>query len=155
MTRERQAARAVRAVARLSRAVERVLVDVSLAQYRVLSAVDDGGDRATLLARGLALAKPTVTAAVDGLVERGYLVREPVPGDRRSSRISLTTDGRRALAEAEAAMATRLSAILDHAADPTRALGELAGLGPALDAAIAGRAASPAAATPVPGAGRR
>src|SRR5205807_2543610 len=90
---------------------------LSLAQYRVLAAVEDGGERATHLARGLALAKPTVTAAVDGLVERGLLVREPVPGDRRSLRIALTATGRRVLAEADAAMADRLAGVMDAAGE--------------------------------------
>lgn len=102
---------AVRTVARLARKLE-CATDLSLSQYRVLAAVDDGGERATHLAHALALAKPTVTAAVDGLVERGFLAREPVPGDRRSVRIALTTSGRLALATAEAAMAATLEAAL-------------------------------------------
>lgn len=103
--------RAIRAVARLARRLE-CAIDLSLPQYRVLAAVDDGGERSTHLARALALAKPTVTAAVDGLVERGLLAREPVPGDRRSVRIALTDAGRAALAEAEAAMTAALAAAL-------------------------------------------
>ncbi len=102
---------AVRVVARLARRLE-CATDLSLSQFRVLAAVDDGGERATHLAHALALAKPTVTAAVDGLVERGLLVREPVPGDRRSLRIALTDAGRAALGEAEEAMAAALEAAL-------------------------------------------
>ena len=102
---------AVRTVARLARTIE-CASDLSLPQYRVLAAVDDGGERATHLARALALAKPTVTAAVDGLVERGLLAREPVPGDRRSVRIALTDAGRAALAASETSMAAALAAAL-------------------------------------------
>jgi DNA-binding MarR family transcriptional regulator len=102
---------AVRTVARLARKLE-CAIELSLSQYRVLAAVDDGGERATYLAHALALAKPTVTAAVDGLVERGLLTREPVPGDRRSVRIGLTDAGRTTLTEAEAAMGTALAASL-------------------------------------------
>ena len=115
MTTTTVAADAVRAVARLARKLE-CATDLSLSQYRVLAAVDDGGERATHLAHALALAKPTVTAAVDGLVERGLLAREPVPGDRRSVRIALTEAGRGTLTGAEAAMAAALQAALPPAA---------------------------------------
>ncbi len=127
------AARAARAVARLARVLECALGGLTLAQYRVLAAVDDGGERATHLASCLALAKPTVTAAVDGLVDRGYLAREPVPGDRRSTRIVLTRAGRERLHEAEEAMAGALSKVLEQAGDPRPALNLLAGLALALD----------------------
>ena len=125
--------RAVRTLARLARIMECSLGGLTLPQYRVLAAVDDGGERATHLASGLALAKPTVTAAVDGLVERGFLAREPVPGDRRSTRIGLTPSGRRTLAAAEAAMAEALSRILELTDDQTSVLAALAALGTAVD----------------------
>jgi DNA-binding MarR family transcriptional regulator len=128
-------ARAVRAVARLARVLECSLGGLSLAQYRVLAAVDDGGERATHLAEGLALAKPTVTAAVDGLAERGLLAREPVPRDRRSVRIALTPAGRQVLRDAEAAMSSRLAGVLAQAGavDGDTALSALAALGPLLE----------------------
>lgn len=127
--------RAVRALVRLARLLE-CSTDLSLSQYRVLAAVADGGERATHLARGLALAKPTVTAAVDGLVERGLLLRIPVPADRRSVRIALTEDGRRVLKEAEAAMVERLRAVVDD--EGLAALGSLT-VGPAADPSRAAR----------------
>jgi DNA-binding MarR family transcriptional regulator len=130
---------AVRTVARLARALECGLTDLSMAQYRVLAAVADGGERATHLAHGLAVAKPTVTAAVDGLVERGLLVRQPVPGDRRAVRISLTAAGRAALAQAEAGMAERLAGVLERTAARTAVLRALDALGPALDRPLPGR----------------
>jgi DNA-binding MarR family transcriptional regulator len=133
--------RAVRAVARLARVLECALAalspSVSLAHYRVLAALDDGGERASQLARGLALAKPTVTAAVDGLVERGLVVREPVPGDRRSLRISLTAPGRALLAAADAALSSRL-------ADVVAASGVEAGAAVAALAAVAPAPREPA-----------
>src|SRR5262245_14402043 len=127
---------AARTVARLARKLE-CATDLSLSQYRVLSAVDDGGERATQLARALALAKPTVTAAVDGLVERGLLAREAVPGDRRSLRIALTPVGAEALADAEAAMGARLAAVTSGAGDEEGLLAALTSLGDALDRARA------------------
>src|SRR5207249_8612564 len=59
------------------------------------------------LAGRLSLAKPTVSAAVDGLVERGLLVREAVAGDRRAVRLGVTPAGRKQLARTERAMAER------------------------------------------------
>lgn len=127
--------RAVRALVRLARLLE-CSTDLSLSQYRVLAAVADGGERATHLARGLALAKPTVTAAVDGLVERGLMLRTPVPDDRRSVRIALTHEGQRLLEQVEAAMAERLRSVLDE--DAVAALAGLT-IGPAADPSRAGR----------------
>jgi len=129
--------RAVRAVARLARVLECSLDGLTAAQYRVLAAVDAGGERATHLAHGLALAKPTVTAAVDGMVERGLLSREPVVGDRRSLRIALTPAGTEALAAADAAATTRLAAVLAGVDDPHGIVAALAQLAPALDGAMA------------------
>ena len=132
-----QEVRAVRSVVRLARVLECSLGVLSAAQYRVLAAVDAGGERATHLAQGLALAKPTVTAAVDGLAERGLLAREPVAGDRRAVRIAHTAAGREALAEADAATAARLAAVLGGVDDPAAVLAALASLAPALDGALA------------------
>ena len=88
---------AVRTLARLARMLERSTGGVTLPQFRVLALVDEGGERASQLAERLAVAKPTVTAVVDGLVERGYLTRTADEGDRRATRIALTQRGRRAL----------------------------------------------------------
>ncbi len=130
---KREEVLAVRAVARLARVLECSLNGLTAAQYRVLAAVDAGGERATHLAHGLAMAKPTVTAAVDGLVERGLVCREPVAGDRRSLRISLTAAGREALAEADAATTARLNRVLAGVDDPQAVLAALASIAPALD----------------------
>lgn len=111
-------------MARLARSFECAMGDISLTQFRVLATVDDGGERATQLAHALALAKPSVTAAVDGLVDRGWLVRGPVPNDRRAVRIALTVAGRQALRDAEAVMATRLASA-GASADTVAALARL------------------------------
>src|SRR5437667_450557 len=90
-------ARAVRGLALAARSLEQAAGDLTLAQYRVLAFVAAGAERSSLVARGLALAKPTVTAAVDGLVERKLLTREAVAGDRRSLRLAVTRAGASAL----------------------------------------------------------
>src|SRR5207253_11346475 len=101
---------------------------LTLAQRRVLAYVAGGAERSSLVARGLALAIPTVTAAVDGLVERNLLTREAVEGDRRSLRLAVTAKGVAALHGAERSMGDRLDEILAFAHQPdalVAALGDL------------------------------
>src|SRR5205085_8628655 len=114
---------------RLARMLERGADDLSLPQFRILALVDEGGERASQLADRLAVGKPTITAVVDGLVERGYLKRSADCDDRRATKITLTAAGRKALYDAEHAMHARLHDILTHADDPEaveRALNDLA-----------------------------
>ena len=128
---------AVRTLARLSRLLERG-GDLSLAQFRLLAMVEHG-QRASFLADRLAVAKPTVTALVDGLVERGYVSRSQEPDDRRATHIALTPAGRKALKAAEATMAERLEALLARTADPDAVLDALAALHGALEEAFHAR----------------
>jgi long-chain acyl-CoA synthetase len=122
----------VRTLARLARMLERGAGDLSLSQFRVLAFVDEGGERASQLAERLAVAKPTITAAVDGLVERGYLKRTADCDDRRATKITLTSAGRRALYDAEHAMHARLHDVLGHADDPEAIARALQDLGQAV-----------------------
>ncbi len=103
-----------------------------MAQFRVLALVDAGDERSTLLADRLAVAKPTITAVVDGLVERGFVAREAVAGDRRSIRVALTPAGIDALRSAEEEMGETLARILEHARDRDAILGALLDLDDAL-----------------------
>jgi long-chain acyl-CoA synthetase len=123
----------VRTLARLTRLLERGAGDLTLAQFRVLALVDEGGERASQLADRLAVGKPTVTAVVDGLVERGYLRRTADEHDKRATRITLTADGWEALDAAEAAMTERLDTVLGHAAGRRAILDALADLDHAID----------------------
>src|SRR5438132_12621366 len=97
----------VRTLTRLARMLERGAGDLSLPQFRVLALVDEGAERASQLAERLAVAKPTITAVVDGLVERGYVKRSADCDDRRATKITLTAPGRRALYRAEHAVHAR------------------------------------------------
>jgi DNA-binding MarR family transcriptional regulator len=108
---------AVRALALAARSLERAAGELTLAQYRVLAFVAAGHERSSIVAEGLALAKPTVTATVDWLVERGLLTREAVSGDRRSVRLAVTRRGAAALRTAEKSMGERLEQVLEHARD--------------------------------------
>jgi DNA-binding MarR family transcriptional regulator len=125
-------ASAVRALAFAARSLERAAGDLTLAQYRVLAFVAAGHERASIVAEGLALAKPTVTASVDWLVERGLLTREAVTGDRRSVRLAVTRRGAAALRAAEKSMGQRLEQVLDHARDREAVLSALCDLDDAL-----------------------
>jgi DNA-binding MarR family transcriptional regulator len=132
-------ARAVRGLALAARSLEQAAGDLTLAQYRVLAFVASGAERSSLVARGLALAKPTVTAAVDGLVERNLLTREAVEGDRRSLRLAVTPTGAAALRAAEHSMAERLDRVLEHARDPEALIEALCDLDDALAARMKAR----------------
>jgi len=123
----------VRALARISRVLERACGDLSPAHYRVLSAVADGDERASRVATRLALGKPTVSASVDALCRRGLLVREDVAADQRATALRLTPDGVAVLDATEHAMLVRLRSVLEHSDDPQREVTALARLGNALD----------------------
>jgi DNA-binding MarR family transcriptional regulator len=130
---------AVRAVARLSRILERACGELGMAHYRVLAAIADGDERASRVARRLALGKPTISASVEALCRRGLLTREDVAGDQRAVTLRITSAGRRALDEAETAMSERLSAVLAHTARPADTKAALCRLGPGMDAYLAQR----------------
>ena len=114
----------------VARVLERACADLTLPQYRLLALIVSGEERASGLAGQLALARPTVSAAVETLVANGLLERTAVDGDRRAIRLTITPAGRAALRVAEHAMRERLDAFLADVADPTvvnDALAQLAG----------------------------
>ena len=122
--------RDVLTLAWLARVLERACTDVTLPQYRLLALIVRGEERASTLAERLALARPTVSATIDTLVERGLLERTAVDTDRRAVRLTITADGRDAMLAAEGTMRTRLDEILaavDDADLVRAALAQLAG----------------------------
>jgi DNA-binding MarR family transcriptional regulator len=126
--------RAARALSLAARSLERAAAvrDLTLAQFRILALIAAGDERSTLLAERLAVAKPTITAVVDGLVERGFVAREAVVGDRRSIRVVLTPAGVAALRAAEEEMAETLGRIFEHARERDALLDALLDLDDAL-----------------------
>lgn len=137
---------ACRAAARLARQVERALcpLQLSLPQYRLLALLASSEEMASALAGLLAVRPPSVTALVDGLVQRELVERRPDGQDRRRVAHVLTDAGRAALALADRAVAERLSALAASLSDEERA-GAQSGLeqwGQALDAAREQRLAS-------------
>jgi DNA-binding MarR family transcriptional regulator len=135
-------------LARLARLLERACGELepplTLAQYRLLTMIGSGADRASDLAGQLALAKPTVSATVDTLVERGLVERATARDDRRVTTLTVTTAGHDVLAGAEAAMRARLDDVLTRVDDPEAVSHTLTALGAALEERRAERRAGKA-----------
>lgn len=132
---------AVRTLARLARLLERTCTPMTLAQYRVLTRIAAGEDRASRISEQLLVAKPTVSAAIDALVAAGYLQRSADPDDRRAFGLSVTPAGIDALETAEAAMAERLAPLLGRVGDRTAFRASCETITAGLDARAAARAA--------------
>ncbi len=87
----------------LLREVRRLVpADLTLPQFDVLAQLDRRPEGMTPkeLTRALLVTAGNVTGIVERLATRGLVSREPVPGDRRTMRIVLTREGRRAMASA-------------------------------------------------------
>ena len=130
---------AVRTAARLARQVEVALqaADLTLPQYRLLTLLTEGDHVANHLADLLFVSPPSVTALVDGLVERGLVERRPDPSDRRRVAHAITEAGLAALADGDAAIAERLGRFASRVPARTgqRAVAGLEAWKPVLDAA--------------------
>jgi DNA-binding MarR family transcriptional regulator len=120
-------------IARLARILERKTGGLSLAHYRILSAVAAGNERASHLAERLALGKPAISAAVDSLCAAGFLARVAVEDDGRATSLQLTEAGRHRLAEADASISPWLDEVIARTPDPAQARQVLDWLGDALD----------------------
>lgn len=104
-------ARSVRAVLNDLEEDERI----TLAQLRALQAIAKIGKPGTLnttLARQIGVAAPSMTAMVDGLVERRLVDRSIDPNNRRQVIILLTDSGKARLAALEGAITDRISTAL-------------------------------------------
>jgi DNA-binding MarR family transcriptional regulator len=88
---------------------------VSLPQLRMLLFLEMEGD-ATMgeLARWAGVTMPTATAAVNALVEGGYVSRRRSQQDRRVVLVNVTQQGRQTLAELHEERRERLRAVLSH-----------------------------------------
>jgi DNA-binding MarR family transcriptional regulator len=117
---------------------------LTLPQYRMLTALSEGGERSARLAERLTIRKPTVTALADGLVAAGYAQRHSEPGDRRIVQIHITEEGRAALAKAEEAYTTRLKSVLDDVPDQAQFVEAMRAIGSALDRRAAATAVTQA-----------
>lgn len=89
---------------RLHRLLDRRMAEqgASLARTKVLMFLDrNGPTRATDIADLFGLAPRTITESIDRLERDGLLKREPDEKDRRVKRISITDQGRKAIAATE------------------------------------------------------
>ncbi|HWE65569.1 MAG TPA: MarR family winged helix-turn-helix transcriptional regulator [Acidimicrobiales bacterium] len=130
----------MRALARASRFLERASDELSLAHYRVLSAVASGDERASRVASRLAIGKPTISASVEALSQRGLLVRSDVAGDQRAAALRLTAAGTALLARVETEMSERIDRLCARTPDGDQLLQSLVWLGAAIDEVHAERA---------------
>jgi DNA-binding MarR family transcriptional regulator len=98
-------------------------LDLSFTQLKALSALEGQDEERSLkgLADGLGVSLPTMSRAIDGLYERGFVEREEDPADRRMKRVRLTAAGRtvpRSLNEARlSALGELLGSLQDEEAD--------------------------------------
>lgn len=137
---EATALEAVRSLARASRLLERAAGDLGMAQYRVLSAIAAGDERASRVAKRFGLGRPTVSAAVDALCRQGLISRKESTGDHRVTDLSITDRGAVLLGEAEAAMVAVLDQLCKRSSTAAAVAAAFAALGPAIDAWQADRA---------------
>jgi DNA-binding MarR family transcriptional regulator len=119
--------------------MERASGGLSLAHYRVLTAVAAGDERASRVAARLALGKPAVSASVEALCARGLLVRSGVAGDQRATQLSLTAAGTELLEVAELAMTSALEELVARTGRCDEVIEALVALGSAIDQAAAER----------------
>lgn len=68
--------------------------DITRAQARLLTGIDQDGTRLVVLADRARIPKQTALALVNGLEAAGYVERAPDPSDGRARLVRLTTRGR-------------------------------------------------------------
>ena len=90
---------------------------LTLPQLRAMQAIskaDAPGALNAQLARELQVAAPSMTAMIDGLVDRGLVDRSIDPSNRRQVLILLTDVGADRLAEMEETIHARLQQVISH-----------------------------------------
>jgi DNA-binding MarR family transcriptional regulator len=126
-----------RIAAWIARQVEVGLVesDLSLSQYRVLGLLAEGMALPSSMADRLDVRRPSITAVVDVLVSKGFVIRTHDEDDRRQVTHGITDEGRQVLAAADRSVETRLESIaafLDDGPDAEKAIHNLSLWGQAL-----------------------
>lgn len=88
-------------------------VALSRTGWELLRRVDDLGPlRVSQLAELLDLSQPVTSRALQRLVDRGLVVRQSDPADRRAIRFVVTAEGARTRARVQAAMHDELATVL-------------------------------------------
>ena len=105
---------AVRAVIVFYREFERVTreADISIGQYRTMLFLKGGAKRAGAIAAAGAVKKPTVSAMLANLRDKGWITDETDPDDARALSVALTPKGRARIDALEDELAARLAAIV-------------------------------------------
>jgi DNA-binding MarR family transcriptional regulator len=73
--------------------LRRTSFDIARTEASVMAAISAGPRRITELACHTGVTQPAITLLVNRLQERGWVTREPDPGDRRAVRVALTPAG--------------------------------------------------------------
>jgi DNA-binding MarR family transcriptional regulator len=94
-------------------------LDLSVTQLKALCALDASGEEHSVkaLAETMGVSLPTMSRAVDGLFERGFVLREEDPVDRRMKRVRLTDAGRRVPLALNEARLTALQELIGSLGD--------------------------------------
>ncbi|HMG40825.1 MAG TPA: MarR family transcriptional regulator [Acidimicrobiales bacterium] len=114
------------AIAGLARSFEVVLETqgLTIQKYRTLAYLAVEPTTTSELAYRLTVRPPVVTRLVDGLAERGLVERQVDERDRRRTTLAVTRAGRRALAEANAAIREPLDRVAAQLPEHERAIAE-------------------------------
>jgi len=112
---------AIRSIVSLYREFEQVArrADISLGQYRTLLYLRAGPKNAGAIAAAGEIKKPTVSALLNGLREKGWIATANDPGDARVTQVVLTPAGKARMDAFELELADRIDPLmagLDHGA---------------------------------------
>lgn len=116
---------AILVLGRMTRVLGRLDTGLSFPQYRLLTLLAEGDERSTAIASHLAVSKPTITNAVEALVELGHLHRLADTDDRRVTWLQITPSGTRALERANSAYVDRFSPTVRAMRDPATFIAQL------------------------------
>jgi DNA-binding MarR family transcriptional regulator len=84
--------------------------DISMAQYRLMLYLQNGPKRASEIAAAAEIAKPTVSLAINGLREKGWVTTSP-DTDGRASCVAITPSGRKRMKSFEGELGARKQAV--------------------------------------------
>jgi DNA-binding MarR family transcriptional regulator len=92
---------------------------ITPSQWAVLDAVMESGDGIALtsLAKSLKITSPAASQLVEGLCEKGFLIRQPDPNDRRSMVIRLTKKHFKKMAKMKEGFLERFMDVFDVLSD--------------------------------------
>jgi DNA-binding MarR family transcriptional regulator len=89
-------------------------LELSMSQFKAMHRLEDRGEMSVKeLAAELGVSLPTASRAVDGLYQRGFVLRREDDVDRRMKRVELSEEGRTTLRELDA---LRFAGLVDFVA---------------------------------------